>query len=270
MKLRTVQRIDSYNAGSFEKLIGNEEPFIFPIGWRALEKWSTDYLMSVAGDAIVNVSAAIDESSSPTSKVKAKFRDYIIYLVNKYANNNDSDKKPPYLKQFEIFKHYPELKADVDFSFLPGVKEMAFWLGARGSVTGLHCDPNHGVLGQVLGKKELYLFPYSQRAYLYPNSKYDPATECCDPDVRYPDYTVYPRLSGAEGLFAELEAGEAIFMPKKWYHQVVGKSINISVNCFFYSYTHAITTNIVAYRLPKMLHNAGLYRTGYCVCHPND
>jgi hypothetical protein len=264
-----VKNFDSQKVNQLREFINAGCPFVFEINWPAIGKWSTEYLCEIAGDEEVSVSMSIDEQSAPTVRKKFTLKDYVKLI--EHADKNvvkDGSKNVPYLKQFDLLSIRPELRNDIDFTFLPtGRKDIAFWLGTRSSVTGLHCDPNNGILAQIYGSKRIYLFSPGQRELLYPNNKYDPATECCDVDATQPDYNRHPKFSGARGMKVEISKGQALFIPKGWYHQVVGLENNISINCFFFSYMNLVTTDLIHYRIPKILHDLGLYRRGNCVCH---
>lgn len=271
-----IKRISSNNVpnvglveGKFlRNIINGKMPFVFKVDWPAISKWNPEYISKIAGNEEVSVSMSVDESSAPTNRQKMKLSDYVDIITGLDQKRDETPQSVPYLKQFDILSARPQLLGDLDFSFLQkGRKEIAFWFGTRFSVTGLHCDPNDGVLAQIYGSKRIYLFSPDQRELLYPNDKYDPATECCEADAHNPNYNAHPRFREARGLIAEISKGEALYIPSGWFHQVVGLETNISVNCFFFSHLEFYTTEIVSYRLPKWLHDHGLYRRGNCVCH---
>lgn len=268
-KYRTVQNLGLQKVTTLRNRVNEGHPFVFNIDWPALGKWSPVYLSEIAGEEEVSVSMSVDEQSSPTVRKTFALKDYV-KLIEDYDRKTGEVTAGcvPYLKQFDLLSLRPELHNDIDLTFLPpGRKDVAFWLGTRASVTGLHCDPNNGILAQVYGSKRIYLFSPNQQRLLYPNDKYDPATECCDVSAINPDYDKYPRFWDATGMIAEIAKGQALFIPKGWYHQVVGLENNISINCFFFSYFDFMTKDLVRYRIPKCLHDLGLYRRGNCVCH---
>lgn len=268
----SVRTCSVTSQGDFRDCMASHQPFVFDFCWPAVGKWSPEYLSDIAGEESVPVSMAIDEQSRPTMKKHIPLKEYVEFIEDRQNNPVESRIGPvPYLKQFDFLSIRPQLRDDMDWSFLPnGRKEVAFWLGTSSSVTGLHTDPNNGVLAQIYGSKRIYLFAPDQRELLYPNSKYDPATRCCDADAANPDYRKHPRFLGATGSVAEISKGQSLFIPKGWYHQVVGLENNISVNCFFFSYFEFMTTDLISYRVPKWLHERGLYRRGNCVCHSNS
>jgi hypothetical protein len=264
-----VEKNEIKSVTKFKNSIKGGRPFVFDIDWPAVGKWSPEYLSAIAGDLDVPVSMSVSERSQPTIRKTLKLDEYIDLIVALQRNPNNVGKEAvPYLKQFDLLSVRPELHDDIEWSFLPkGRKEVAFWLGTKFSMTGLHTDPNNGVLAQIYGSKRIFLFSPDQREFLYPNAKFEPATHCCDVDAANPDYRKHPKFFGARGMVAEISKGQALFIPKGWYHQVMGLENNISINCFFFSYLEYMTTDLVQYRFPKWLHDHGLYKRGNCVCH---
>lgn len=154
----------------------------------------------------------------------------------------------PYLKQFSLRDHFPHLAEDVDPCSMFHRSASYFtstylWIGPQGAVTGLHNDDEHNFLAQVYGGKRVVMVPPGQRAGLYPNRKYDSGTECCDVDVdaRNPFLDLdgedvgrrFPALREVVGVVeAELRAGDVLYIPRNWYHQVMTERFSISVNHF--------------------------------------
>jgi jumonji domain-containing protein 7 len=53
-----------------------------------------------------------------------------------------------------------------------------------------------------------------------------------DPD--HPDYTKYPLFKYAKPLYAELKAGEMLYLPSHWYHLVKsGPGRSLAVNYWY-------------------------------------
>lgn len=263
-----VEVVDRIETPQLHERFASGIPFVFSVDWPAIGKWDPSFICKRVGNEIVSVSESIDEQSTPTHRRQIKFCDYVNYIEGACGTVSDQSRPPLYLKQFDLFKACPKLRTDVDLSVLPhGRKDAALWLGPRNSVTGMHCDPNNGILVQVYGSKRIILFAPEQRTLLYPNEKYDPATECCEVDALSPDLDRFPLFASADGQFAELSRGQALFIPRGWYHQVLGLENNISVNCFFFTYLEFLTKDLFRYRVPRLLHELGVYKRGNCVCH---
>ena len=99
-------------------------------------------------------------------------------------------------------------------------------------VSPLHHDHWDNILCQIEGKRSFTVFSPFQTAFLYPQgedmyfSQLDPAA----PDLqRFPDFT------HATPVHVELEAGDMLFLPAFWWHQVHHAAMrNIAVNFWFY------------------------------------
>lgn len=108
------------------------------------------------------------------------------------------------------------------------------WLGNRITVPA-HFDEAHNIAACVSGKRRFTLFPPQQVGNLYVGPlDYTPAgapismASCAQPDLDQ-----YPRYADAlaSAMSAELEPGDAIYIPAIWWHQVesIGQ-LNILIN----------------------------------------
>lgn len=104
------------------------------------------------------------------------------------------------------------------------------WLSPPETDSPCHYDPFQNILCQVIGKKEIYLFAPDQSSSLYPalgtlqkntsliNFKRDFETDR------------FPMIRNARGMKAVLEAGDGLFLPYKYWHYCISKSVSCSVN----------------------------------------
>jgi hypothetical protein len=108
--------------------------------------------------------------------------------------------------------------------------DVNFWCGVLGTSSGLHCDVTPNCNMQVVGSKQFTLFAPSQSRCLY---RVPHITHCrFDPNV--PDLEQFPLARDACGLQCTLTAGEALYIPVGWYHQVtVVSDWAINVNVFW-------------------------------------
>lgn len=117
----------------------------------------------------------------------------------------------------------------LDASVLPRI-----WLGNRITVPA-HFDEAHNLAACVSGKRRFTLFPPEQVDNLYVGPlDYTPAGAPISMASRaQPDFARYPRYREAlaASLSAELEPGDAIYIPAIWWHQVesIGQ-LNILIN----------------------------------------
>jgi hypothetical protein len=115
----------------------------------------------------------------------------------------------------------------------------AIWIGNR-TTASCHYDAPNNIACVAVGRRRFTLFPPEQIFNLYPGPL-DPTPggqAVSAVDFSSPDFERYPRFREAiaAGLSAELEPGDAIFVPSMWWHHVEGLSpFNTLVNYWWNS-----------------------------------
>ena len=101
------------------------------------------------------------------------------------------------------------------------------YLGPAGSWTPLHHDVmlSYSWSANVCGRKRWLLFPPSETAKLLSRTGRQLAS-----DVRAADADEFPMLATARCVEVVQEAGEALFVPSGWHHQVENLEPTLSVN----------------------------------------
>lgn len=176
-----------------------------------------------------------------------------------------------YLAQWYILNEFPALRQHFEIGQLwPGLRrtwEYTF-IGPANTVTGLHYDFPNNWFCQVTGVKEFLLFPPEESPRMCKSHKYDWGATLSDIDISRLDEQPFEReqFARAKGLYARVEAGDALFVPSRTWHAVVSLEPSISLAVF------GLTPwEIVAGGLPSetraLLHRLHLYRWGNCTCH---
>mmetsp|Transcript_39812 Transcript_39812/g.94556 ORF Transcript_39812/g.94556 Transcript_39812/m.94556 type:complete len:396 (-) Transcript_39812:178-1365(-) len=100
-----------------------------------------------------------------------------------------------------------------------------------------HYDPYHNLLCVVAGSKSVRLVSPKHTALLYPKEVYGESTNHSQVDFANPDLERFPLYSEVDGLAlsAELEPGDALFIPEGWWHQVSSAKATIAVNFWWQS-----------------------------------
>lgn len=108
------------------------------------------------------------------------------------------------------------------------------WLGNRSTVAA-HYDVMDNIACVCAGRRRFTLFPPEQLANLYVGPlDFTPAGQPVSMvDVRNPDLDRFPRYAKAleHAQTAELEPGDAIYIPAMWWHHVEGlEALNVLIN----------------------------------------
>jgi len=104
-----------------------------------------------------------------------------------------------------------------------------FWLGPAGTVTPLHCDYDDNIFAQVWGRKRITLVPPHHEEFLYVREA-NPVLFGSPFDPESPDFERFPLARQALPVECIVEAGELLYVPAGWYHQVRSLGFSQSVN----------------------------------------
>ncbi|MBV8504007.1 MAG: cupin-like domain-containing protein [Paucibacter sp.] len=110
------------------------------------------------------------------------------------------------------------------------------WIGNRATVPA-HFDDSHNIACVAAGRRRFTLLPPQCAPMLYlgpPDYAPTPAPMSVVPDLHRADRARFPLLDAAleQALVAELEPGDAIYIPPLWFHQVeaLAPHLNILMN----------------------------------------
>jgi hypothetical protein len=106
---------------------------------------------------------------------------------------------------------------------LLGDVEARVWIGTAGIVAAHH-DPSENIACAVAGKRRFTLFAPDQVGNLYmgPYELTPAGATISMVDFDAPDYERFPKFKDAleSAVFADLEPGDAIYIPYLWWHHV--------------------------------------------------
>lgn len=135
------------------------------------------------------------------------------------------EEKPPvmYVGSTTVETCLPGFRDENDIE-LAGLKPLvSIWLGTRTRVAA-HFDSPDNIACCVAGRRRFVLFPPEELENLYVGPlDLTPAGQALSlVDFEHPDYEKFPRFKKALGnaQLAELEPGDAIFIPSMWWHHV--------------------------------------------------
>ncbi len=108
------------------------------------------------------------------------------------------------------------------------------WIG-RSRTSHLHFDGVDNFLAVAHGRKEVLLFSPWQLADLYPQLEPEQRWKSGARSALYPrdDAASFPRLRAAPRLRAVIEAGDALWIPAGWWHEVLTPEVCCAFNFWF-------------------------------------
>jgi hypothetical protein len=156
----------------------------------------------------------------------------VLKTLQKYAEQD----QPPaiYVGSTTIDTWLPGFRAENDLPFGERDPLASIWIGNRSRIPA-HQDVPDNLACVVAGRRRAILFPPSQLANLYIGPlDFTPAGQAVSlVDFAAPDFERFPRFAEAleHAQVAELDAGDAIFIPSLWWHHMEGlDAFNVLVN----------------------------------------
>jgi Cupin-like domain len=144
--------------------------------------------------------------------------------------------RPPsiYVGSTTIDACLPGFRAENDFGLGERQPLASIWIGNRTRIAAHHDLPDN-LACVAVGRRRFTLFPPEQLDNLYIGPlDFTPAGQAISMvDFARPDLQRFPRFAEAlkNARTAELEAGDAIFIPSMWWHHIEGlASFNVLVN----------------------------------------
>ncbi|MES2415772.1 MAG: cupin-like domain-containing protein [Pseudomonadota bacterium] len=181
-----------------------------------------------------------------------------------------------YLAQWDILEKFPALRKALlikslwpDRSLLDRKFTWEYiFMGPANTVTGLHNDFPHNWFVQFQGTKEFILFPPTQKQHMCAAKKYDWGATLSDINVsRLPQQAKeLASFEKAKGIYARVEAGDALFIPRRTWHSVVSFEPSISLGMFGLTPWEVATGGAWA-TLRDWAHHLRLYAFNNCTCH---
>jgi hypothetical protein len=144
------------------------------------------------------------------------------------------DAPPIYLASIDVHDFFAGLHEENHVDLGDRSCIASIWMGTRTRIAAHNDTPNN--LGCVaVGRRRFTLFPRDQfrNLYLGPVDNTPAGRAVSMVDFHAPDFTAHPRFREAlrHAQVAELEAGDAIYIPAMWWHHVEGlDSFNALVN----------------------------------------
>ena len=181
------------------------------------DKWRFDYIKEIAGEQIVPL-----YNNEPTKGNKSSYEPVKHMKMSEYIemlqNNEPTDLR---IFFYMVKDNLPQLEKDFEYPDI-GMKYFkripALFFGGSKAHTFMHYDID---LGDNLhihfeGHKRVLLFGPEQNTNLYKV----PMAICNieSIDMNNPDFEKYPALKNAQGFEANMQHGDALYIPGEWWH----------------------------------------------------
>lgn len=197
-------------------------------------------------DTLSDCRVEIGGNYSRSQIADVPFVDFLSFMrmfEDKFGRKLEENKQgdPPsdliYLAQNDIF---PELLSEIhipDFCSQIGegkVYSTMMWMGPYGCISPLHFDPLDNILMQFVGQKKCFLCAPHNHVYAgaggnqHNTSPLDPEEEITSSLAKK-----YPSVRDVRYQEATLEAGDILYIPKKWYHHIRTVQTSVSINTWF-------------------------------------
>lgn len=150
------------------------------------------------------------------------------------TQSHESEPAGIYMGSTEVDRVLPGFRAENDLSLDAENPLVFIWLGNHSRIAA-HFDVPDNIACCVAGRRRFTLFPPSEIGNLYPGPMdFTPAGQIVSMvDFENPDYEQFPGFRNAlkQACVAELDPGDAIFIPSMWWHHVEGmNALNVLVN----------------------------------------
>ena len=229
-KILNVESINYFPDPSvfFTNFVDGSKPLLIYGGAKispAYSLWTDEYLGNIekGKEETVIVEQAKKENRSlspeeiPFTEFVQRYRNEDIYLVNDL---------PVFLSKDVLLP--PSLLCQDVFDYLLA---KLMWFSSGGTKSVLHYDSAENINCLFAGTKKLYLID--------PNKYSDQVTienvksAYSDVDVERVDFVKYPGLAKVEYHYVEMQPGDCLYIPYRWFHHVSSVGRNLAVNIWW-------------------------------------
>jgi hypothetical protein len=146
----------------------------------------------------------------------------------------DDTGPPIYLASIDLHEYFDGLHEANYLDLGDRVTLDSIWMGTRTRIAA-HNDIPDNLACVAVGRRRFTLFPHEQfrNLYLGPIDNTPAGRAVSMVDFHDPDFAAHPRFADAlrHAQVAELEAGDALYIPAMWWHHVEGLDpFNVLVN----------------------------------------
>lgn len=182
--------------------------------WPAKTKWTLEFFKSKYGSMIVPAREGFDgyelelgEYIDYITQLPVEEREFPLLYMRDWIFSDDA---PELLDDYKIPRHFKSLLRHLPETFQKPYRWL--YLGPEGTGTTLHIDIDmtHAWNAVFCGQKHWIFYSPDQKEHVY-NGRVNAFD---------PDYEKYPLFAEARPLYGVHNAGEILFTPSGWWHQV--------------------------------------------------
>lgn len=161
--------------------------------------------------------------------------DFALKQLALHANNPNAPSI--YIGSTSVDTYLPGFRVENDLNLQQHNPLISIWLSNKCRIAA-HWDSPLNIACSVVGHRRFTLFPFEQMENLYigPLDKTPAGQAISLVDFYNPDFEKFPKFKEAieHAQVADLEPGDAIFIPSMWWHHVESlDSLNVLVNYWF-------------------------------------
>jgi len=217
----------------FEKYVKKNRPVIikdmFHEGAPAMEKWDDTYLRKKFGDMNIDVEFEKTEvRGGPTERTTLK------KFIRSYMRSHYFQKDKLYA--VVPFDHNDAMLDDMRLPDPLMCEEVALqsftlWMSSGGTSSVLHQDDAENFLIMLDGTKEFILADQNQAHDIYAKEALFPGTSSVSQDKV--DFEMFPRFADVKFVWGAMSAGDMLYIPYGYWHQVTSHMRNLAVNIWW-------------------------------------
>ncbi|MCL6294967.1 cupin-like domain-containing protein [Jejuia spongiicola] len=263
-----IEEVTSIDSTTFKKNYFNKKRPVIIKGhakdWGATKKWGLDFFLKLKDDK--DILLLSDNFIQDDNRYKSdSFKAYIQRLKDTEKNNTPVK---DYLTTLDVFKYYPHLKNDVDFSLFEKhtkTNDVSAWIGPANTISGFHADTANNLYAQIKGEKMFIIASTKYNKYMYPSKKHIYGAVASEVDINKFSYEEHPKIKEVEFHSVILQPGDVLFVPQNWWHYVQALTPSISISNFGYTKFEIYSLKLKE-RIIQSLHKRGYYKANNCFC----